>query len=612
MTAGMAIPILRVKGKAVDKFDFVYLGETMPGAGQGGGFLAQLPTGVDLDPQRLSVIVNNKLLPVQALEFNHAADVLTINGLEEGENYVSICGFATNGNLGSISVPVTFSNAPRTPRDEVIYFPMTDRFLDGDPSLNTHTGREDLHPLVTYLGGDWAGITQKIEDGYFNDLGVTTLWIAPQARNTPKIEQESVEPGRFFTSYHGYWPISSTETNEQFGSMEDLRLLVDTAHDNGIAIILDFVVNHVHEDHPLFQEHPEWAVPLETPDGRQNIRMFDEFPLTTWFDTFLPTLDYENQPEITERMVDNAVYWLNTTGADGFRHDAVKHIPTPFWRALTSRLNAEFSGADGRGLYQVGETISGHGLINEYVGPDLLNGQFDFPTYFAIQDVLARGNGSMADLDEAARKAWALYPLSSIMSPLLGNHDVPRFMAIADGDMIDGMKENEVGFQRPPEVDDPESYRKLRLAFAFVMTFNGPPTIYYGDEIGITGAGDPDNRRPMIWNDWSDEQEQTNALVGKLAKARQESIALRRGVYQSLHADEGRLLFARVSPGETVLVALNRSAVDQGMTLQWPAHWGSPAGLEELVTSGISAEAFQDGVRLYDGPWSFGIWRVNW
>jgi len=611
-SSGYGNSIITVEGEKVEELDFAVLNSDMPGSGPQGAFRAMLNRGERLVPDSIHLIVNNRLMDGSAYTADTESGTIRFEVPSSGwfsENYACVLAESSSGRSGVVSAFFTHKGAPRSPRDEIIYYTLTDRFRDGDPELNNPADDPRVGRLANYLGGDWAGIREKIDEGYFDELGVTTLWISPPNKNTPKVEQESIEPGRFFTSYHGYWPISSTETNEQFGTMEDLRGLVSAAHEHDVAVLLDFVVNHVHEDHPIYQRHPDWNTPLILPDGEKNIRLFDEHPLTTWFDTFLPTLNYKGNDRIHKIMQDNAVYWMEETGADGFRQDAVKHIPMEFWRGLTARLNEEFPD---RLVYQVGETISGYDTVAKYVGADLMPGQFDFPGYFDMRDVIARGEAPMSNIAESFAKAKRYYPASTTMSPLIGNHDVTRFMAFADGDVPPGTDEKELGYEDPPVVDHESSYNKLRLAYAWLMTVPGAPMIYYGDEIGMTGAGDPDNRRPMIWRDWSEEQRATFDTVSALAKARHGSVALRRGAVQVLHAAEERVVYARVAPEEVVLVALTREPETGSITLVLPEYWGQPLSITPLVDGPSNALLEESRLRITDPAWGYGIWKLNW
>ncbi|MCC6547219.1 hypothetical protein IT570_08630 [Candidatus Sumerlaeota bacterium] len=610
--------VIDVKGEMTGKFEWAYVPAGAPGAGAQGGFHAITTGASEVLPDTVSIILNNELLEKDSIKRDGASQTFSINVPAAkwlGENYVTVLGRTNDGRLGGANFPVTFENAQRSPRDEVIYFAFTDRFFDGNALINKPSDDPRIVPLTNYHGGDWPGITKKIEEGYFDTLGVTTLWISPVNKNTQKVEQESVGAGRYFTSYHGYWPISFTETNEQYGSMEDLQNLVKTAHQHKIAVLIDFVSNHVHEDHPLFKANKKIATPLFLPDGERNIRKYDAHPITTWFDSFLPDINYDGNPEAIPTVVNSAEYWIRQTNADGFRHDAVKHVPLQFWRALTNHVDEQFLGKEGRFIYQVGETISGYSTVAEYVGPDLLTGQFDFPTYFKLEGALARGNGQMSDLAQAIRSAQSSYAPASIMSTLLGNHDVVRFMAFADGDIKDGLSDKdiqEIAFSaNTPKVDHPLSYKKLQLAFAYLSALPSPPTLYYGDEVGMTGAGDPDNRRPMQWDGWDENQKATHDLVAKLNHARAASVALRRGTIQILHESDERLVIARIAPEQVVLIALNRRPKDTMLALTLPSYWGDAPNLVELVQSGIQGTLKSRSLTLEGADYSFGIWSIG-
>ncbi len=613
--SGFGNSVLRIEGEAIQEFSWSLLPGGAPASEGMPAFHATLPNDDALDPETVTIIANNHLVPREGWQVIDDR-ILRLSAEPRhwgGDNTVTLLARSQKGRIGTRVFPVVYTNAPRSPHDEVIYFTFTDRFHDGDATNNPPNDDDRIVPLAHYHGGDWAGIRQKIDSGYFTELGVTTLWISPPNKNTPNVEQESVEPFGHYTSYHGYWPISATETNPPYGTMDELQGLVDAAHRNGIAVLLDFVANHVHEDHPLLQYFPDLATEYELPNGEKNLRLFDAHPFTTWFDDFLPSIDYAGNPEVIDLMVENAVYWLRESGADGFRHDAVKHIPLDFWTTLTATLREEFEEKEGRFVYQVGETISGYDTVSKFVGPELLTGQFDFPGYFGARDVLARGRGSMADLARGYADAERWYSPAAIMSPLIGNHDVSRFMAFADGDLPDGMEEKEVGRENPPQVDSPESFLKLRLAFAWLLTSpGGPPTLYYGDEIGMTGAGDPDNRRPMIWGELTEDQLHTRGTLAALNRLRLDSVALRRGSLRVHLTGEERVLFSRTTPEQTVLVLLSRRPATDWISLNLPEEWGLPAEVRPLLAERV-ASTYEDGrLRIEDQPFSFGVWEVDY
>jgi glycosidase len=147
---------------------------------------------------------------------------------------------------------------------------------------------------VDYWGGDLTGLQQKIEDDYFEKLGVNTLWISPLNQNPTEPYGFYAPKNTKFSGYHGYWPVSSSKVDFRFGTNSELKTLVSKAHEKQINVLLDYVANHVHEEHPLYKQHPEFATNLYLPDGTMNVEKWDEQRLTTWFDTFMPSLDFSN------------------------------------------------------------------------------------------------------------------------------------------------------------------------------------------------------------------------------------------------------------------------------------------------------------------------------
>ena len=116
--------------------------------------------------------------------------------------------------------------------DGSIYSIMIDRFNDGDSSLDKPVQHDSLFKQANYEGGDLQGIINKINDGYFNSLGINVLWISPVYDNPNDAYRESQKPYRWYSGYHGYWPINESKVEEEFGTMATLQKLVKTAHEH--------------------------------------------------------------------------------------------------------------------------------------------------------------------------------------------------------------------------------------------------------------------------------------------------------------------------------------------------------------------------------------------
>jgi glycosidase len=383
--------------------------------------------------------------------------------------------------------------------------------------------------------------------------------VEPLNRNPAEAYQEYPEPHRWYTGYHGYWPVSSTDLDPHVGSSAELQALVDTAHRHNMKIIADLVLHHVHEQHPWWKQHRDWFGTLELPDGRKNLRLWDEQQFTTWFEPYLPSFDFSKDAPV-RALIDNSVWWLNRYKLDGFRLDAVKHILPSFWWKFRAALREQVDAKRKQRLYLVGETFKDRAGIISFVGPNMLDGQFDFPLYDQIKDTFGLTTGDMKALDDALAASEAAYGKETLMSPLVGNHDKGRFMAYADGELpVEGVKDEEVGWKNPPNVRDPSNYNKLELAQAFLMSIDGVPMIYYGDEIGMTGAGDPDNRRDMRFGDaLSVDEQRVLANFKKLGGLRRDHPALRYGSRRTIRADHDIYVFVRAHLNDRVIVALNR------------------------------------------------------
>lgn len=459
--------------------------------------------------------------------------------------------------------------------NNILYFILVDRFHNGDTTNDAPVADERVLPPANYHGGDLAGIQAKLKEGYFDDLGINTLWISPLNQNPEGAFQEYPEPKRYFSGYHGYWPISSSKVDHRFGSNQELKDLVSAAHDKDTKVILDFVANHVHEQHPLIQNHPDWKTQLHLPDGSTNIRIWDEQRLTTWFDTFLPSLDFSN-PEVIETQVDSALFWLNEFGLDGFRHDATKHIPLTFWRRLQQRTKLEVD----RPLYQVGETFGSRDLIGSYVNTGMLNGQFDFNLYFDMRSALAGKEPNAEAILSTFNASLDAYGHHSLMGNISGNHDMPRFIAYAGEGLSFNDDPKQVAWSKKIGVPNPVGYDKLIQFHAFLQFVPGVPVIFYGDEIGMSGADDPDNRRDMRFENLKPDEARVRNEVKRLVGLRKSHLSLNYGQSRAFAPDAETFILVRQYLDEVAILILNLGEEERNIGLD-----PTMADIARMVTS---------------------------
>ncbi|MGM0504426.1 MAG: alpha-amylase family glycosyl hydrolase [Bacteroidota bacterium] len=489
-------------------------------------------------------------------------------------SFIRMWAFNENGYSNDILIPLDDGKvlqdiAQITRKDkhaQVLYFMLVDRFNNGNTANDEPVEDPEIFDRANYWGGDIKGITQKVNDGYFSDLGVSMIWLSPITQNPLDGYIEYPAPHRKYSGYHGYWPVTLTTVDHRFGTSDELHQLVNTTHQNEMNIILDFVSNHVHIKNKIYQEHPDWVTILDLPDGRKNIRFWDEHRLTTWFDTFIPSLDF-TIPEVTEMMSDSAMFWVQEFNIDGFRHDATKHIPLDFWKTLTQKLRANTTKDF---LFQIGETFGSRELIRSYVGPDMLDGQFDFNLYFDMRNNLAQEKEPLTKLNQSLKESLKYNGHHSLMGNITGNHDLPRFITLASGALAFDEDDKEAGWNRDIQVEDTLGYYRLLQVTSFIHTIPGVPVIYYGDEIGMPGAGDPDNRRPMKFENLNRFENFVLENTKKIIHLRRNNLPLIYGDIILIHADENTMVYARKYFDELMLIAFNKSSKEKTIPIELP------------------------------------------
>lgn len=507
------------------------------------------------------VLWNNVLLPFKE------GTTLTVNlpdMVQELDNtgVIRVFGYNEAGEGNDLLIPLRNGNAAVSSHQierqdfhtSIMYFLMVDRFVNGDPSNDKPINDERLDVMTNYMGGDLAGVMQKIQDNYFTEMGFNTLWLSPVFQGPWEAYMEYPPPHRWFAGYHGYWPISLSKVDERLGTNAQYKALVDTLHNRDMNIVLDYIANHVHSEHPLWTEHPDWFSNLDLPDGRKNLRLWEEQRLTTWFEPYMPSLDH-SQPHVAEASADSAIWWLENYGVDAFRHDATKHIEIEFWRLLTRKIRTEFK----QPVYQIGETFGNRELIGSYVGTGLLDAQFDFNTYFDARNILAMDEGKFTDLSKSLHYTFDYYGYHHLMGNITGNHDLARFISYAGKALKWDEDDKEAGWERDIKVEDPAGYKKLSMLHAFIMTIPGIPIVYYGDDIGMAGAGDPDNRRMMDFEKMGPNEITVRNTLKRLTRLRAEHMALLFGDFRELAVTDATWVYSRHYLNDHILIVMNKS-----------------------------------------------------
>jgi len=329
--------------------------------------------------------------------------------------------------------------------------------------------------------GDLRGVIQRLP--YLEELGVSGIWLMP------------IHPS---PSYHGYDVSDYYDVNPDYGTLEDMRALLEAAHARGMRVILDLVPNHTSREHPWFQaalagdpafrdlyvwsdDPPPWR-------GTRGGSAWHASPGGAYLGLFspaMPDLNHRN-PAVVQAMQDVARFWLEL-GVDGFRVDAIQHVVesddggisnTPETYAWVAGFQAFLHEAAPH-AFLVGETWTEMPAIVRYHEAGL-NMSFDYPLWRTLLSaVQAR---SAADLGDALAQAERLYPAGAARGTFLANHDQTR-------------PATQLSLPRRDEA-------RMKLAAGLLLTLPGTPFLYYGEEIGLPdgpGAFDVEKRTPMRW-----------------------------------------------------------------------------------------------------------------
>lgn len=457
--------------------------------------------------------------------------------------------------------PLKKENSPKAcSPDDLIYLIMPDRFARGgsNSGILVSDGMVNRQKARYYHGGNLQGIMDHLP--YLNQLGITALWLTPLYANTNKLYPGISWFPKPFSDYHGYGPVDYYAVDRHLGTLSQLQELVKRAHEVGIKIILDQVVNHTGSEHPWLKDPPTDTWYYGSPKKHLN-NTFQSWVLTDpysskemvrsviegWFCEICPDLN-QDDPEIVRYMIQNILWWLGMSGADGLRQDSVGLIPRNFWKEYSAALHREYPDFRTIGEYNddtpvgIASYQGGRpGFDGIDTGLDIL---YDFPLRKAIRGVFL--DGDPIEKLPVILGQDRLYVDPTFLINCFGLHDDRRFMG-------------------HPKA----TIEALKLAFAFIMTTRGIPLIYYGDEIAMRGGKDPDNRRdfPGGWPDdprnafvpkgRSAKEESVFQYVTRLTRLRSECKALRSGRLINLSAGQKVYAYARLSDSEEAIIMLN-------------------------------------------------------
>ncbi len=557
-----------------------------------------------------------------------------------------------------VTVPDNYADyVNRDVRDDIFYFVLPDRFENGDPANDqgapeglSHGGFDPTDKGM-FHGGDLAGLKEKLP--YLKDLGVTAVWLTPILRNMALQFSDGWSSG-----YHGYWILDFTQLDPHLGTNAELKDFIDSAHQVGMKVFFDIIVNHT-ADVIKYREchHPDGSFinkdsalcPYKTkaqlaagdtytpfilgdqknakvPAWLNDPKYYSNQGDSTWqgesavWGDFAGLDDVDtSQPEVVQGFIDIYNDIISKYRPDGFRIDTVKHVNIEFWSQFSPAI-MERAHAEGIPNFHVfGEVYdSTPELLSTFttIGkmPAILDFGFQRYTHeYLVENKSPAGLARLFDKDDYYNDADSD---ASLLPTFIGNHDMGRFGFFLNSSL--------------PKAKDAEKTQRVILAHALMYFARGIPVIYYGDEQGYAGDGnDKDAREDMMpsevpgYNDNDlfgtdattaeanfDQGHPIYQALARFADIYKGHRALRQGIHLNRYVADGAGIYAfsRVDPVELkeYLVAFNSALAPQKVTLKTTAASYSPvAGANQKLVAGNGQ------VSLSLQPLSFVIYAAD-
>lgn len=462
---------------------------------------------------------------------------------------------------------VDLFDAPDWAKNAVFYQIMVDRFNNGNKENDHDYVRPwgetpDIH---SHFGGDMQGILDKLD--YISDLGVNSIYLTPLFTSPSNHKYDTVD-------YHMIDP--------QFGDLELLKKLVDACHKRSIRVVLDAVFNHVSEQFPHFQDvlkhgekskYKDWFhlnhFPVAVQDGKAN------------YDTFgfygnMPKLNTAN-PEVKKYLLDVAVHWIREADIDGWRLDVADEIDHHFWREFRGAVKAVKYDT-----YIIGE-VWGDAL--RWLQGDQFDSSMNYPFTNSVLDFFSSNDRHASDFAEEVNRLLMRYPqqTNEALLNLLSSHDIPRSLTRMGGDK-----------------------RRAKLAAVFMMTSMGVPCVFYGDEVGLQGGGDPDCRKCMEWDEAKQDRD-LHDFYRIIISLRKKHEALRCGRFRFLQAssEKGTFVYERMNNKQHFTIWMNNTEEDVFLAHPMLAGGWRDALTEEEVAT------FENQLRIELEPMGYRILYRN-
>ena len=511
----------------------------------------------DLRNSNIKILFNNNIIKNKYIHiFKDKIRIMLPRELKDG--MLRICAtdeyenlYRENQTIISNGFPLSNSSKEFSDYFSNIYYLMVDRFSDKNDNNNLTVNDLSIDKSVKFHGGDLSGVLKKINNGYFDRLGISTILLSPIHSNPDSSFRESIAPFKKQMGFDGSWPINLTSIDSRFGNNEDLRSVVSAIHKKDMKVFMEFIAGHTHNNHLYYELFPHWY----------NTNYLN------WEELFLPQFELVDNHLIDQLTLD-AKYWLDEFEVDGLFLNLNHSLSSDF----SLHYNTSVDSARNKHTFHAIKFSDSFESAPEFINPIGFESEINFPLYLNAREHFSGLNTDFIELNKMIINNLEDYSSINLVTTIVGIDDQPRFISVADGQV--SYKEKDVSSYLR-NIEDPVSYEKLFMFMVMNNSLPGVPMLYYGDEYGQTGGYDADSKRDMKFqNELSISESYLKERVSKLNKLRSQYPALSVGDFMILRESKEFTAWLKSYYNEKILVFFNlqNKVIEKNISLPFEAN----------------------------------------
>ena len=497
----------------------------------------------DLRDGDIKILFNNTLFEKKYYHiFKDKIRVMMPKSFTDG--MLRICATDKDGNLlrenqtlFSNGMPVSTNSLTHALYFSNIYYLMVDRFSDKNKANNLQVSDLSIDNKLKFHGGDLSGIIRKLNNGYFDRLGINNILISPIQSNPDSASRESQLPFKKKMGFDGSWPIDSRSIDPRFGTDGNFRLLVNTSHKKDIGVFMEFIAGHTHQDHPYYQTNSDWY----------------NFNNLNSSDLFLPVLDLSNK-DLIKKITLDAAYWIEEFNINGLFMNVNHSLSYEFAKHYNESLKSENS----KNIFQSIKFSDSFDMTPEFVHPLAFNSEMNFDLYLQAREHFSKDGSDFIEFNQFIENHLEINSSINLMGTFTGIDNEPRFISVADGQAQYNDNLSIDLSDIPDKIINPISYEKLFMFTVMNNSLPGIPMIYYGEEYGQVGGAGFDSKRDMKFqNELSILESYLKDRVSKLNLLRKEYPSLSIGDLMVLRESKHFTAWLKSYYNEKILILFN-------------------------------------------------------